>query len=77
MCQFDDNVALLQLGANLACQLRLLCATGFSWDQCPGIRSFEKPAEFSDARRTHTLQQLRSHHGVQELPSLFVHCHTI
>lgn len=76
MCQFDDNIALLELGANLARQLGLLCATEFSWDQGPGTRSFEKP-EFGGARRTHMLQQLFSHHGVPELPPLFVHSHTI
>lgn len=77
MHQFDDNVALLQLGANPACQLGLLCATGFSWDQCPGTRSSEEPAGFGGARRTHMLQQLWSHHAVPELPSLSVHSHTI
>lgn len=30
--QLDDSVALLELGANLACCLRLLCTTGFPWE---------------------------------------------
>lgn len=61
--QLDDSVALLKLGVNLACWLRLLYATGYTWEPVSRDKVIWRSLlSLRVARRVWVLQQLWSHH---------------